>query len=94
MANRNSRNSEEQKTLNHYKSATMKEKGYAVNPLNPDLVKYEVAGTLGIPLKKGYNGDMTSENAGKIGGQIGGSMVKKMIADAQKQLQNRNHGDL
>lgn len=80
--------------MNHYKSESMKEKGYSINPTNPDQVKYEVADMLGIPLKKGYNGDMTSENAGKIGGQIGGSMVKKMIADAQKQLENRNNGEM
>lgn len=94
MANRNRRTSEEQKVMNHYKSITMKEKGYSINPTNPDQVKYEVADTLGIPLKKGNNGDMTSENAGKIGGQIGGSMVKKMIAEAQIKLKNRNSGDL
>ncbi|MBO4298034.1 MAG: alpha/beta-type small acid-soluble spore protein, partial [Clostridia bacterium] len=37
--------------------------------------KHEVAGELGINLKKGYNGDLTSRDAGSIGGM----MVKKMI---------------
>ena len=37
--------------------------------------KHEVAGELGINLKQGYNGDLTSREAGSIGGQ----MVKKMI---------------
>ena len=37
--------------------------------------KYEVASELGVPLKDGYNGDLTSRQAG----QIGGNMVKKMI---------------
>ncbi len=38
--------------------------------------KYEVANEVGVPLqKKGYNGNLTSAEAGKIGGQ----MVKKMI---------------
>ncbi len=38
--------------------------------------KYEVANEVGVPLqKKGYNGSLTSAEAGKIGGQ----MVKKMI---------------
>ena len=37
--------------------------------------KYEVANEIGVPLKQGYNGDLTSRQAGSIGGQ----MVKKMI---------------
>ena len=37
--------------------------------------KHEVAGELGINLKQGYNGDLTSRDAGSIGGM----MVKKMI---------------
>ena len=41
--------------------------------------KYEVASELGVPLKDGYNGDLTSREAGSVGGQ----MVKKMI-DAYK----------
>ena len=44
-----------------------------------DNMKYEVASELGINLKQGYNGDLTSRDAGSIGG----SMVKKMI-DAQE----------
>mgnify|MGYP000851403209 CR=1 FL=1 len=36
--------------------------------------KYEVAGEIGVPLKQGYNGDITSREAGSIGG----GMVKKM----------------
>ena len=37
--------------------------------------KEEVASEIGVPLKEGYNGDLTSKQAGSIGGQ----MVKKMI---------------
>ena len=37
--------------------------------------KYEVASEFGIPLKQGYNGDLTSAQAGSIGGE----MVRKMI---------------
>ena len=40
-----------------------------------DNMKYEVARELGINLKQGYNGDLTSREAGSVGGQ----MVKKMI---------------
>ena len=44
-----------------------------------DRFKTEVASELGVNLKEGYNGDLTSREAGSIGGQ----MVKKMI-DAYK----------
>ena len=37
--------------------------------------KMESASEVGINLKQGYNGDLTSKQAGSIGGQ----MVKKMI---------------
>ncbi len=42
--------------------------------------KMEAASEVGVNLKNGYNGDLTSREAGSIGGQ----MVKKMI-DAYKQ---------
>ena len=47
-------------------------------PENQDKLgnfKSEVASSLNINLKQGYNGDLTSREAGSIGGQ----MVKKMI---------------
>jgi hypothetical protein len=44
--------------------------------------KYEVANELGVPLKQGYNGDLTSRQNGSVGGY----MVKKMIQDAEKRM--------
>ncbi len=44
--------------------------------------KYEVANEIGVPLKNGYNGDLTS----KQNGSVGGYMVKKMIQDAEKRM--------
>ena len=44
-----------------------------------ELFKMEAASEVGVNLKQGYNGDLTSREAGSIGGQ----MVKKMI-DAYK----------
>ena len=38
-------------------------------------MKYEVANSLGVNLKQGYNGDLSSAQAGSIGGE----MVKRMI---------------
>lgn len=45
-------------------------------------LKHEVATELGINLKQGYNGDLTSRDAGSIGG----SMVKKMIEAQERQM--------
>ena len=42
-----------------------------------DRFKYEVAGEIGVPLKDGYNGDLTSKEAGSIGGEMVRQMIKK-----------------
>ena len=47
--------------------------------------KMEAASEVGVTLNKGYNGDLTSRQAGSIGGQ----MVKKMIEKYEQDLQNR-----
>ncbi len=44
--------------------------------------KFEVADELGVPLKQGYNGDLTSRENGSVGGY----MVKKMIEAQEKQM--------
>ena len=41
-----------------------------------DKFKTEVASELGVNLKEGYNGDLTSREAGSIGGEMGRRMVK------------------
>ncbi len=53
--------------------------------------KYEIANELGIPLNKGYNGNITASDAGKIGGSIGGNMVKEMVRMAEQQLAKKKH---
>ena len=47
-----------------------------------DKFKFEVANEIGVPLKQGYNGDLTSRQNGSVGGY----MVKKMIEKAEKDL--------
>ena len=42
----------------------------------------EAASEVGVNLKQGYNGDLTSREAGSVGGQ----MVKKMIESYEKNL--------
>ncbi len=49
-----------------------------------DKFKMEAANEVGVQLKKGYNGDLTSREAGSIGGQ----MVKKMIKKYEQDLAN------
>ena len=44
--------------------------------------KEEVASELGVPLKEGYNGDLTSKQVGSIGGE----MVKQMIMKQEQQM--------
>ncbi|MFS0574129.1 alpha/beta-type small acid-soluble spore protein [Sporosarcina sp. 179-K 3D1 HS] len=70
--------------LDQLKQDVMKAKGYRAD--HPDGAKFEIADELGIPLSRGYNGKLTAEEAGKIGGPIGGTMVKEMIKLAQQQL--------
>ncbi len=47
-----------------------------------DKFKFEVANEIGVPLKNGYNGDLTS----KQNGSVGGYMVKKMIEAQERQM--------
>lgn len=44
--------------------------------------KMEAANEVGVSLKQGYNGDLTSREAGSIGGQ----MVKKMIESYENSI--------
>jgi hypothetical protein len=46
--------------------------------------KMEAANEVGVSLKQGYNGDLTSKQAGSIGGQ----MVKKMIKAYEDGMSN------
>jgi len=56
------------------------------NVSEPEQAKFEVAEELNIPLNRGYNGSITAHDAGRIGGQLGGSMVKEMIRYAMQNL--------
>ncbi|GAA3404421.1 alpha/beta-type small acid-soluble spore protein [Paenibacillus hodogayensis] len=73
-------------SLDSFKATVMQQAGYAVNPAEPNNVKFEVARSMGISLTPGNNGQLTTEEAGKIGGEIGGTMVREMIRMAQQQL--------
>lgn len=47
-----------------------------------DKFKMEAASEVGVNLSQGYNGDLTSKQAGSIGGQ----MVKKMISSYEQNM--------
>ena len=58
----------------------------ASNKENRKKLQTEVANSLNVNLKQGYNGDLTSRQAGSIGGE----MVKRMIAYAENNMNNSN----
>ena len=47
--------------------------------------KMEAASEVGVNLKQGYNGDLTSRQAGSVGGQ----MVKKMIEKYENDIKSK-----
>ena len=47
-----------------------------------EQIKMQAANEVGVNLKQGYNGDLTSREAGSIGGQ----MVKKMVEAYEQNL--------
>ena len=49
-------------------------------------MKYEIASQVGVNLKEGYNGDLTSRDAGKVGGNI----TKKVFQTLRDQHQEMN----
>ena len=50
--------------------------------------KFEVANEIGVPLKKGYNGDLTSAQ----NGYVGGYMVKKLLEKQVQMMAEKNQG--
>lgn len=50
-----------------------------------DQMKYEVANQIGVTLDKSYNGNISSKDAGRIGG----SMTKKLVEMAENNMSNK-----
>ena len=48
--------------------------------------KMEVANEIGVPLKQGYNGDLTSRENGSVGGE----MVRRMIRRQEEQMSGQS----
>ena len=51
-------------------------------------MKHEIANELGVTLNNGYNGNLSSKDAGRIGG----NMVRKMIEAQERQMSGSNSG--
>ncbi len=50
-----------------------------------DRMKMEVANEMGVNLKEGYNGDLTSREAGTVGG----NMVRKMVEQYERSMSGK-----
>ena len=50
-----------------------------------DKFKMEAASEVGVNLKEGYNGDLTSREAGYVGGY----MVKRLIEQAERSMSGK-----
>ena len=66
--------------MNNYQSNKSKMSSQAKEALHQ--FKMETAREMGVNLKEGYNGDLTSREAGSVGGQ----MVKKLVEKAENNL--------
>ena len=55
---------------------------YASGKEKLNNLKYEIANEVGVNLKQGYNGDLTSKEAGYVGGY----MVKRLIEQAERSM--------
>ncbi len=69
--------------MNNYSSGNGTNVPEAKSAMNK--FKMEVASEIGVPLSDGYNGHLTSAQAGSIGG----TMVKKMIEAQEREMSNR-----
>ncbi|SDH68391.1 small, acid-soluble spore protein, alpha/beta type [Alteribacillus bidgolensis] len=59
------------------------------NANNAENAKFETAEEHGVTINHGYNGEIKAKDAGKIGGNIGGKMVRELVKMAEQQLNER-----
>lgn len=52
-----------------------------INQLKDEVIQEEQ-----VILPEGYQGDMLTSEAGKLGGKIGGNMIQKMVQDFEEKL--------
>ena len=59
-----------------------------------DAFKYEVANEIGVPLKQGYNGDLTSFQNGSVGGYMVNSVSPERHKSFLRRVGMRNIGSI
>ncbi|RSD24037.1 alpha/beta-type small acid-soluble spore protein [Mesobacillus subterraneus] len=64
-------------------------KAQVAGTMKAEDAKFETARELGVPLKNGYNGGLTTREAGKVGGRLGGGMVRELVRMAQENLRKQ-----
>lgn len=84
MMNNNMNPNQNGSSSNGSNSSNNNNSGSKANKKNMQSFKTEVANSMNVNLKKGYNGDLTSREAGSVGGE----MVKRMIAYAQDNMKD------
>lgn len=84
MMNNNMNPNRNGSSSNGSNSSNNNNSGSKANKKNMQSFKTEVANSMNVNLKKGYNGDLTSREAGSVGGE----MVKRMIAYAQDNMKD------
>ena len=72
--------------LDQFKQQLLLNEGLIHANTNMENISYEVAKEINVPFEKGYNGQLSTHDAGRVGGQIGGRMVKELVRMAQEQL--------
>jgi small acid-soluble spore protein D (minor alpha/beta-type SASP) len=64
-------------------------KAQVAGTMKAEDAKFETAKEIGVPLSKGYNGGLTTREAGKVGGRLGGGMVRELVKMAQESLRKQ-----
>ena len=64
-------------------------KAQVAGTMKAEDAKFETAKEIGVPLAKGYNGGLTTREAGKVGGRLGGGMVRELVKMAQESLRKQ-----
>ena len=84
MMNNNMNPNQNGSSSNGSNSSNNNNSGSKANKKNMQSFKTEVANSMNVNLKQGYNGELTSRAAGSVGGE----MVKRMIAYAQDNMKD------
>lgn len=64
-------------------------KAQVAGTMKAEDAKFESATEVGVHLNDGYNGNLTTRDAGRVGGRLGGSMVRELVKMAQENLRKK-----